>query len=91
MSEGSNSWRGHHVRRKHGGKLRDPNTYFSVGYPDFTLATMTAGYIFLVPFRKFQSVTVDDKFITTANLQEVPTSGTLSYAKRLRLPRTCSN
>lgn len=52
------------------GKLRDPNTYYSIGYPGFTLATITDGYIFLVPFRKFQSVTVDDKFITTANLQE---------------------
>jgi len=52
------------------GKLRDPNTYYSLGYPDFTLTTLTDGYIYLVPFRKFQSVTVDDKFITAANLQE---------------------
>ena len=52
------------------GKLPDPNTYYSIGYPNFTLATLTDGYVFLVPFRKFQSVTVDDKFITAANLQE---------------------
>jgi hypothetical protein len=51
-------------------KLRDPNTYYSLGYPDFTLATLTDGYIYLVPFRKFQSVAVDDRFITAANLQE---------------------
>lgn len=52
------------------GKLRDPNAYYAIGYPDFNLATLTDAYIYLVPFRKFQSVTVDDKFITAANLQE---------------------
>jgi hypothetical protein len=52
------------------GKLRDPNTYYSIGYPAFSLATLTDGYIYLAPFRKFESVTVDEKFITAANLQE---------------------
>lgn len=52
------------------GKLREENTYYSLGYVAFTLATMTDGYIYLVPFRKFESITVDQKFITAANLKE---------------------
>jgi hypothetical protein len=52
------------------GNLPDLRTYYSIGYPDFTLAALTDGYIYLVPFRKFESVTVDDKFVTSANLQE---------------------
>lgn len=52
------------------GKLWEENTYYSLGYVAFTLATMTDGYIYLVPFRKFESITVDQKFITATNLKE---------------------
>lgn len=52
------------------GTLRDPGTYYAAGYADFTLATLTDGYVYLVPFRKFKSVTVDRKFITDANFRE---------------------
>lgn len=52
------------------GTLRDPDTYYSAGYDDFTLGTLTDGYVYLVPFRRFQEVTVDPKFITESNLRE---------------------
>lgn len=52
------------------GTLRDPDTYYSAGYAEFTLATLTDGYVYLVPFRKFKSVTVDPKFINNANFRE---------------------
>lgn len=52
------------------GTLRDPDTYYSAGYADFTLAMLTDGYVYLVPFRKFKSVTVDRKFINDANFRE---------------------
>lgn len=52
------------------GKLGDNDTYYAIGYPDFTLSTICDGYIFQRHFKDYEGCTVDPKFITEKNLQE---------------------
>jgi hypothetical protein len=52
------------------GVLREDRSYYSAGYPDFTLSTFCDGYIFQKQFKDYEGVTVDETFITEGNLQE---------------------
>lgn len=52
------------------GKLRDNNTYYSIGYDDFTLSKFCDGYIFQKHFGDYQGCTVDPLFITIENFKE---------------------
>jgi hypothetical protein len=61
---------GFDVRGTPFGKLKDDDTYYALGYPDFTLSTMCDGYIFLNHFKDFEGCTIDTKFITEKNFQE---------------------
>jgi hypothetical protein len=47
--------------------VRECSSWFSVGYPDFTLASITDGYVYEKPFRSYEGCTVDDLFLTEAN------------------------
>ena len=48
----------------------DSTSYYSIGYPDFTLSTYADGYIYLNAIGKYQGVTIDERFITDRNLEE---------------------
>lgn len=52
------------------GKLKDDDTYYALGHPDFTLSTICDGYIFLNHFKDYEGCTVDTKFITEKNFEE---------------------
>ncbi len=52
------------------GKLRDDDTYYSIGYKEFTLSTICDGYIFQKHFSDYEGCTVDTEFITDENFQE---------------------
>lgn len=52
------------------GELRDDQTYYSVGYSEFTLATFCDGYIFQKQFKDYEGCTVDVEFIRQDNLHE---------------------
>jgi len=52
------------------GTLRDDLAEYCRGYPDFTLATICDGYIFLKPLTEFEGVTVDPDVITPENFDE---------------------
>jgi hypothetical protein len=52
------------------GRLKDDDTYYALGYPDFTLSTICDGYIFLNHFKDYEGCTVDTKFITEKNFEE---------------------
>jgi len=51
-------------------RLKDDDTYYALGHPDFTLSTICDGYIFLNHFKDYEGCTVDTKFITEKNFQE---------------------
>ena len=52
------------------GALPDDQSYYSVGYPQFTLSTFCDGYIFQKRLKDYEGCTVDEAFITNDNLQE---------------------
>jgi len=52
------------------GELRDDNSYYSVGYDDFTLETICDGYIFQKHLKDYEGCTVDENFITKENIDE---------------------
>jgi hypothetical protein len=49
--------------------LRD-DSYYSICYPDFTLVQFFDGYIFLAPINELKSCTIDEDFITAANIDQ---------------------
>ncbi|WP_294957238.1 ChaN family lipoprotein [uncultured Flavobacterium sp.] len=51
------------------GKLKD-NSYYSMGYQDFTLENFYDGYIFLAPINKLSGCDIDPKFLTASNWNE---------------------
>ena len=51
------------------GDLRD-HSYYSMGHPDFMLADLFDGYIFLKPISKLSSCTVDREFMNDTNWEE---------------------
>jgi hypothetical protein len=61
---------GFDVRGTPFGKLKDDDTYYALGHPDFALSTICDGYIFLNHFKDFEECTVDTKFITEKNFEE---------------------
>ncbi len=52
------------------GKFEGDDTYYAIGYPDFTLSTICDGYIFMNHFKDYEGCTVDTKFITEKNFEE---------------------
>jgi hypothetical protein len=70
MKEFENKRVGFDVRGTPFGKLKDDDTYYALGYPDFTLSTICDGYIFLNHFKDYEGCTVDTKFITENNFEE---------------------
>jgi hypothetical protein len=61
---------GFDVRGTPFGKLKDDDTYYALGHPDFALGSMCDGYIFMSHFKDFEGCTVDTKFITEKNFEE---------------------
>lgn len=51
------------------GRLAD-SSYYSMGYPDFTLDKLFDGYIFLKPIKELEGCTLDSLFLTKANWVE---------------------
>ncbi len=51
------------------GELSGPGSIYEEGYDPFSLKLFADGYIFTKPLSQYQGVTVDDKFITEANLK----------------------
>ena len=70
MREFKNKRVGFDVKGSPFGKLRDDDTYYSIGYDEFTLSTFCDGYIFQKHFSDYEGCTVDTEFITQKNLQE---------------------
>ena len=52
------------------GALRDDQSYYSLGYADFTLDKYCDGYIFQGRLEDSEGVTVDPLSVTESNLQE---------------------
>lgn len=76
---------GFDVARSPFASLKDDQSYYSVGYPEFTLSTFCDGYIFQKQLGDYEGVTVDEAFITKDNLQEainnLPNFGRRKYVK----------
>ncbi|MEZ4518535.1 MAG: hypothetical protein R3C44_17510 [Chloroflexota bacterium] len=51
------------------GNLPD-GSFFATGYPDFTLSQLADGYVYTMPFDRFEGCTVDDAFMTSENWSE---------------------
>lgn len=52
------------------GALPDDRSLYSAGYEHFTLSTIADGYVFQRQLDDYEGVTVDDQFITAANIEE---------------------
>ncbi len=50
------------------GKLTSNNSYYAMGYPEFTLDQYCDGYIFQNSFANYKPITMEDSFITLENL-----------------------
>lgn len=75
---------GFDVRGTPFGEVRDEETYYSVGYPDFTLESICDGYIYQMPFEEYDGVTVYAGFITEENLKEARVGlGNVGLAKSI--------
>ena len=69
------------------GAIRDDQSYYSLGYPNFTLDLYCDGYIFQGRLEDTEGVTVDPLFITGANLQEAITNfPNPAYRKVIKKP-----
>jgi len=67
--------------------IADNQSYYSLGYANFTLYTYCDGYIFQGRLEDSEGVTVDPIFITQANLQEaIAYLPNPSFRKRVRTP-----
>lgn len=53
------------------GKLTSNNSYYALGYPNFTLDQFCDGYIFQNSFKNYMPITMEDDFITLENLPRV--------------------
>ena len=62
---------GFDVRNTIIGELRANNTYYAFGYEDFKLEDFCDGYIFLLPFKQVEFVSVDPNFYDEYNLNKV--------------------
>lgn len=70
MKEFKNKRFGFDVKGTPFGKLRDDDTYYSIGYEEFTLSTICDGYIFQKQLSDYEGCAVDTDFITEENFQE---------------------
>jgi hypothetical protein len=87
MREFKNKSVGFDVKHSPFGDLRDPDTYYSVGYEDFKLGTFCDGYIYQRPFSEYEGCTVDPNYVTQENLQEaIQEAGGPRARKLLKLP-----
>lgn len=64
-------------------KIKDTETYYSIGYDEFTLGTFCDGYIFQKHFKDYEGCTVDEKFITAENFPEAIASLPNLQARKL--------
>lgn len=69
------------------GRLTDDRTFYAAGYDDFTLATITDGYVFQKQVDRYEGVTVDDRFITAGNVEEAIRNIPNVRARRPQTPR----
>jgi len=53
------------------GKLTSNNSYYALGYANFTLDQYCDGYIYQNEFKNYQSITMEDNFITNDNINEL--------------------
>ena len=53
------------------GGLKSTDSYYSLGYPGFTLASYCDGYIFQKSFKKYKMITMEENFITNDNIQDL--------------------
>jgi hypothetical protein len=63
------------------GKLPATDTYYSFGYPSFTLEEFCDGYIFQCAFKDYEPITMEPEFITSTNIDRLK-----SYLTCLKLP-----
>lgn len=68
------------------GAIADNTSYYSLGYPNFTLDTFCDGYIFQRRLEDYEGVTVDEAFITKENLQEAIDNFPVSARKKITKP-----
>lgn len=78
---------GFDVRGTPFGALTDNQSYYSLGYANFTLDTYCDGYIFQGKLEDSEGVTVDPLSITEANLQEaIAYLPNPAFRKRVKVP-----
>jgi hypothetical protein len=65
------------------GELGAPDVIYAVGYSDFRFGYLADGWVWLAPFERYEGCTVDEGFITPANLEEA--RGLVSPAERAAL------
>jgi hypothetical protein len=53
------------------GKLTSDDSYYAIGYPDFTLDQYCDGYIYQGRFRDYQPITMEKDFITPDNIDRL--------------------
>jgi len=49
-------------------KLKSTDSYYALGYPDFTLDKYCDGYIYQKEFKDYKTVTMEENFITEQNM-----------------------
>ncbi len=53
------------------GKLTSDDSYYAIGYPDFTLDQYCDGYIYQSKFKNYRPITMEENFITEDNLRQL--------------------
>jgi hypothetical protein len=53
------------------GKLKSTDSYYALGYSNFTLDQYCDGYIYQNEFKNYQTVTMEENFITEDNISEL--------------------
>ncbi|WP_052632008.1 ChaN family lipoprotein [Pseudoxanthomonas suwonensis] len=69
MAELGNAPRGFDLKNAAMGALPD-RSYYAMCHPDFTMADLFDGYLFLAPFRELEPATVDPGFVDASNIAE---------------------
>jgi hypothetical protein len=53
------------------GKLTSSNSYYAIGYPDFTLDEFCDGYIYQNKFKNYEPITMEKNYITSENIDRL--------------------
>jgi hypothetical protein len=53
------------------GKLKSTDSYYALGYANFTLDSYCDGCIYQNVFKKYQMVTMEEKFIFEGNIDKL--------------------